>query len=335
MFAIDPSVADSLRPHGLSAACETDAAGVARFVVVGRTWSFKDRLKAHEARFDGSRKAWLLPSEAALRSFADGLATVAPGLAEAAPAELGKGWSWGSKHYHGHRERLRGRFAEARDETALADYELLELLLFFSVHRRDTKPIAKALIERFGGLGGVLAAAPERYGEVFGLDPAAAGEERRDQVDEDLRFTRILLKAVHQLMRRVLKEEVKERPLIGSWTALIDYLAVSMSHEGTEHFRILFLDRKNILLRDEVQSRGTVDHTPLYPREVLKRCLELDAAAIIMVHNHPSGDPTPSRADVEMTKEVAALLKAAGIELHDHVIVGKGRHLSFRTERLI
>ena len=335
MFDIDPGITDSLRPHGLTAARESDAAGAVRFVVVGRTWAFKDRLKELAARFDASRKAWLLPTEEALRSFAEAVQSVRPGLAEAPATETAKGSAWGSKHYHGHRDRLRTRFAEARDEAALADYELLEMLLFFSVYRRDTKPIAKALLERFGSLGGVLAAPPERYGEVFGLDPQAAEEIRREQVDDDLRFTKVLLKAVHHLMRRTLKEELKDRPLLGSWTALIDYLSLTMSHDGTEHFRLLFLDRKNILLRDEVQSRGTVDHTPLYPREVLKRCLDLDAAAIIMVHNHPSGDPTPSRPDIEMTKEVVALLKAAGIEVHDHVIVGKGKHLSFRTERLI
>ncbi|WP_084507434.1 JAB domain-containing protein [Geminicoccus roseus] len=335
MFQLDPAIADSLRPHGLSVAREADEAGGSRFVVVGRTWLHKERLRALAARFDGSRKAWLLFSEEALRGLADQLATLAPGLAEAAPADPDKGWVFGSKHYHGHRERLRTRFAEAREETALADYELLELLLFFSVYRRDTKPIAKAMIERFGSLGAVLAAPPERYGELFQLDPLQADAERRQQVDEDLRFTRVLLKAIHQAMRRTLKEELKDRPLVGSWTALTDYLAVTMSHDGTEHFRILFLDRKNILLRDEVQSRGTVDHTPLYPREVLKRCLDLDAAAIIMVHNHPSGDPTPSRPDIEMTREVVNLLKAAGIEVHDHVIVGKGRHLSFRSEGLI
>lgn len=335
MFGVDPAIADSLRPHGLSVARETGEDGGERFVVVGRTWAHKDRLKALAARFDGSRKAWLLPSMEALQGLSEALAAAVPGLAEAPSGDRERATGWGSKHYHGHRDRLRSRFAEARDEAALADYELLELLLFFSVYRRDTKPMAKALIARFGSLGGVLAAPPERYAEVFELDPTAAGEQRRDQVDEDLRFTRILLKAIHQLMRRTLKEELKDRPLIGSWTSLIDYLSLSMSHDGTEHFRILFLDRKNILLRDEVQSRGTVDHTPLYPREVLKRCLDLDAAAIIMVHNHPSGDPTPSRADIEMTKEVVNLLKAAGIEVHDHVIVGKGRHLSFRTERLI
>lgn len=335
MFDVDATITESLRPHGLSVAREADEAGGERYVVVGRTWAFKDRLKALHARFDGGRKAWLLASRESLHSFADDVARIAPGLSEAPASDGEKASAWGSKHYHGHRDRLRTRFAEARDEAALADYELLEMLLFFSIYRRDTKPVAKALIERFGSLGGVLAAPPERYLEVFGLDAQAVEEHKRGQYDEDARFTQILLKAIHHLMRRTLKEELKDRPLIGSWTALTDYLAVTMSHDGTEHFRLLFLDRKNILLRDEVQSRGTVDHTPLYPREVLKRCLDLDAAAIIMVHNHPSGDPTPSRADIEMTKEVVTLLKAAGIEVHDHVIVGKGKHLSFRTQKLM
>ena len=144
-----------------------------------------------------------------------------------------------------------------------------------------------------------------------------------------------MLKAVHEAMRRVLKEEIAARPLIGSWTALIDYLRIAMQHETAEHFRILFLDRKNILIRDEVQSRGTVDHTPLYPREVVKRALELAASAIIMVHNHPSGDPTPSPADLEMTRQVITALQQVNVAVHDHIIVGKNRHTSFKTQRLI
>jgi DNA repair protein RadC len=220
----------------------------------------------------------------------------AAGLAEeAAPQAFG---GWGSKHYHGHRERLRQRFLDVAPD-ALADYEMLELLLFFSVYRRDTKPLAKELLARFGSLGAVLAADPVRYAECPELAPARpdADTERRGSArDDDLRFTQVLLKAVHTVMQRVLKEQVKERPVIGSWTALMDYLQLAMQHEAAEHFRILFLDRKNILIRDEVQSRGTVDHTPLYPREVAKRALELAASAIIMVHNHPSGDPTPSQA---------------------------------------
>jgi DNA repair protein RadC len=149
------------------------------------------------------------------------------------------------------------------------------------------------------------------------------------------RETRILLEAIGELLRRVLREEIQGRPVIGSWTALIDYLTVALAHEPIEQFRVLFLDRKNILIRDEVQQRGTVDHTPLYPREITRRALELQASSIIMVHNHPSGDPTPSRADIEMTKQVLQALGAVGITVHDHVIVGKNRHTSFKSQRLI
>ncbi len=149
------------------------------------------------------------------------------------------------------------------------------------------------------------------------------------------RETEILLKAIGELLQRVLREEIQERPVIGSWTALIDYLQLALAHEPIEQFRVLFLDRKNILIRDEVQQRGTVDHTPLYPREITRRALELQASSIIMVHNHPSGDPTPSRADLEMTKQVVQALGAVGITVHDHVIVGKNRHTSFKSQRLI
>ena len=242
---------------------------------------------------------------------------------------------WGTKHYHGHRERLRQRFTDASPE-ALADYELLELLLFFSVYRRDTKPIAKDLIERFGGLGGVLAAEPQRYAESTPLTtPDATDPERRATRDEDCASPRSSSRPSTRLFQRVLKEQIKERPVIGSWTALIDYLQLAMQHESAEHFRILFLDRKNILIRDEVQSRGTVDHTPLYPREVVKRALELAASAIIMVHNHPSGDPTPSQADIEMTRQVVAALAQVNVTVHDHIIVGKNRHTSFKSQRLM
>ena len=149
------------------------------------------------------------------------------------------------------------------------------------------------------------------------------------------RETEILLKVIGELLKRVLREEIRERPVIGSWTALLDYLQVALAHEPIEQFRVLFLDRKNILIRDELQQRGTVDHTPLYPREIVKRALELGASAIIMVHNHPSGDPTPSRADIEMTKQVVQAMGAVGLTVHDHVIVGKNRHTSFKSQRLI
>ena len=181
----------------------------------------------------------------------------------------------------------------------------------------------------------MLAAEPARYAECLGAVPADAAPELRQTRDDDLLFTQVLLKAINSLFQRVLKEEIKDRPVIGSWTALIDYLQLAMQHDAAEHFRILFLDRKNILIRDEVQSRGTVDHTPLYPREVVKRALELAASAIIMVHNHPSGDPTPSQADIDMTRQVIGALAQVSITVHDHIIVGKNRHTSFKTQRLI
>lgn len=294
-------------------------------LIEGDTYPHRDLIKSLGARWSAARRRWWL---------AFGAASPGAGLAEAPAGFEGRPAVPAKKHYHGHRDRLRQRFREAGPE-ALADYELLELLLFFSIYRRDTKPLAKDLLHRFGGLGGVLAAEPARLAEAMPPLPADAGAELRQTRDDDLLFTQTLLKAVHSLLQRVLKEEIKERPVIGSWTALVEYLQLAMQHETAEHFRILFLDRKNILIRDEVQSRGTVDHTPLYPREVVKRALELAASAIIMVHNHPSGDPTPSPADIEMTKQVAGALGQVGITVHDHIIVGKNRHTSFRTQRLL
>ena len=300
-------------------------------MVDGETFRHRELIKRLGGRWSGSAAAlavpvrgkaagWLQPAGNAGRGLAEDSATGLPG--------------WGSKHYHGHRERLRQRFLHAGSE-AVADYELLELLLFFAIYRRDTKPIAKEMIKAFGSLGGVLAAEPARYAECLGPLPADAPPELRQTRDDDLAFTQVLLKAVNSLFQRVLKEEIKDRPVIGSWTALLDYLQLAMQHETAEHFRILFLDRKNILIRDEVQSRGTVDHTPLYPREVVKRALELAASAIIMVHNHPSGDPTPSQADIDMTRQVVGALAQVNISVHDHIIVGQNRHTSFKTQRLI
>ncbi|GBD43032.1 hypothetical protein HRbin40_00495 [bacterium HR40] len=303
------------------------------FVVRGRTWPLRELLRRCGGRWRPEARAWELPAPG-LAALAQELERLRPGLAEAPAPSFDRAPA--RPHYHGHRERLRTRFLEV-SPAALADYELLELLLFFSVHRRDTKPIAKDMIERFGGLGGVLAADPERYRECFGLDPdrLPPEDERRAVREDDLRFTRVLLKAIYELLQRVLREQLRERPVIGSWTALLDYLEVAMAYEPTEHFRILFLDRKNVLIKDEVQSRGTVDHTPLYPREVVKRALELGASAIIMVHNHPSGDPTPSRADIEMTRQVVEALAAVGITVHDHVVVGRKRQASFRSLGLL
>ena len=332
--AADPSPSERLGRLGLV----LEPAPTGGFLLTGYTFHYREAIKQAGGRWLAERRAWQLPDPAAVAALAAILpaSTPGPGLAEAAPAAPSPATGRGGKHYHGHRERLRQRLLETGPDN-LADYELLELLLFFSVYRRDTKPLAKEMLQRFGSLGGLLAADPARYAECLPLRPLDPGSdpERVQQRDDDLRFTQVLLKAVHALMQRVLKEEIRDRPVIGSWTALLDYLRVTLAHEPTEQFRILFLDRKNILIRDEQQSRGTVDHTPLYPREVVKRALELAASAIIMVHNHPSGDPTPSQPDIEMTRAVVKALAAVNILVHDHVIIGKNRHLSFRSQGLI
>lgn len=221
-------------------------------------------------------------------------------------------------HYHGHRERLRARFKESGD-TALADYELLELLLFRLIPRRDTKPIAKALIARFGTLGGVLGAPAPLLTEVKGVGEAVASD----------------LKLIGAAAHRMLKSELKGKQVLASWSSVIDYCHAAMAYEAREQFRILFLDKRNALIADEVQGRGTVDHTPVYTREVVKRALELSATALILVHNHPSGDPTPSRADIDMTKMIIESAKPLGITVHDHIIIGRDGHASLKGLRLI
>ncbi len=221
-------------------------------------------------------------------------------------------------HYHGHRERLRARFRESGD-SALADYEILELLLFRLIPRRDTKPIAKALLARFGTLAGVVGAQPALLQEVKGVGEAVALD----------------LKLIASVAQRMLKSEIRGRQVLSSWSSVIDYCHTAMAYESTEQFRILFLDKRNALIADEVQGRGTVDHTPVYPREVVKRALELSATAIILVHNHPSGDPTPSRADIDMTKMIIDTAKPLGITVHDHIIIGRDGHASLKGLRLI
>ncbi len=221
-------------------------------------------------------------------------------------------------HYLGHRQRLRERLLRTGGES-LPDYELLELLLFPAQPRRDVKPLAKTLIDRFGGFAQVISATPEELGTVDGLGEAGIAA----------------LKATQASALRLLSEEAKERPVIGNWQKLLAYCRAAMSYDKNEHFRLLFLDRKNMLIADEVQQRGTVDHTPVYPREVVKRALELGASAIIMVHNHPTGDTTPSRSDIDITKEVAAAAEKLGISLHDHVIIGGKDHASFKSLGLL
>tara|TARA_R110002020_G_scaffold34066_4_gene103391 strand:+ start:6510 stop:7358 length:849 start_codon:yes stop_codon:yes gene_type:complete len=222
------------------------------------------------------------------------------------------------EHYHGHRDRLRQRFRESGDR-ALADYELLELLLFRLIPRRDTKPIAKALLARFGSLPEVLGAPTGLLTEVKGVGDSVATD----------------LKLVAAIAHRMLKGELKGRQVLASWSSVIEYCRAAMAFEAREQFRVLFLDKKNALIADEVQQTGTVDHTPVYPREVVKRALELSATAIILVHNHPSGDPTPSRADIEMTKLIIDTARPLGITVHDHIIIGKEGHASLKGLKLI
>lgn len=221
-------------------------------------------------------------------------------------------------HHAGHRARLRARFMRGGTE-ALADYELLELILFRGIPRRDLKPLAKELIRHFESLAGVLSAPPERLREVPGLSEAAIVE----------------IKIVQAGSLALARAQVLNRPAITSWQALLDYCTASMAHDQNEQFRILFLDRKNMLIADELQQKGTVDHTPVYPREVVKRALELGASAIILVHNHPSGDPTPSRGDIEMTKLIAKAGDGVGIKIHDHLVIGRGSHASFKSLGLL
>jgi len=216
-------------------------------------------------------------------------------------------------HADGHRQRLRERFRRAGVD-ALQDYELMELVLARSLIRGDVKPLAKDLIKEFGGFAEAIAAPIERLVEVNGMGEATALE----------------LKIVHAAAVRVARERVLARPVISSWSDLLSYCRAAMADEKTELFRILFLDKKNILIADEVQQRGTVDHTPVYPREVVKRALELAASAIILVHNHPSGDPTPSRADIEMTNQIVKAAQALNIRVHDHLIIGHRTEASFK-----
>jgi DNA repair protein RadC len=221
-------------------------------------------------------------------------------------------------HYHGHRERLRGRFREAGAD-ALAEYELLELVLFRAVPQRDVKPLAKKLIEHFGSFSEAVSAPAARLKEVEGVGDAIITE----------------LKVVEAAARHLAKGKLKKKRLLSSWSAVIDYCRTSMAFAEREQFRILFLDKRNQLIADEVQQQGTVDHTPVYPREVVKRALELSATAIILVHNHPSGDPTPSSADIQMTRQIIDVARPLGIEVHDHIIVGKEGHSSLKGMRLI
>lgn len=221
-------------------------------------------------------------------------------------------------HYLGHRQRLRHRFLSDMG-AGFADYELVELLLFMALPRTDVKPLAKALIARFGTYSNLLFASPSEIKEVPG-----AGDS-----------TVVAIKTVQAAAIRLARAQVLSKPVLSSWLQLIDYCYAAMAREKKEQFRVLFLDKKNVLIADEVQQTGTVDHTPVYPREVIKRALELDASALIMVHNHPSGDPAPSRDDIDMTEEIREAADRLGIVLHDHLVIGKQGHASFKSMGLL
>jgi DNA repair protein RadC len=214
-----------------------------------------------------------------------------------------------------HRKRLRARFTEG-GAAAMPDYELLELVLFRAIPRQDVKPLARTLLDTFGDFNRVIAAPAPRLLAVPGVGDAVVLE----------------LKIVEAAAQRMMRARVMQRPVLSSWDALLDYCHTALSHRETETFRILFLDRKNVLIADEEQARGTVDHVPVYPREVVKRALELNASALILVHNHPSGDPTPSQADIDMTMQIEDAARVLGLVLHDHLIIGKSRELSFRAK---
>ena len=221
-------------------------------------------------------------------------------------------------HWTGHRERLKTRFREGGAEP-LPDYELLELVLFRTIPRRDVKALAKQLVARFGSFGEVLAAPEELLVEIDGVGPAVVTD----------------FKLIHAAAQRIARGEMRKKVSLGSWSEVYAYCRTAMAYETREQFRILFLDKKNCLIADEVQQVGTVDHTPVYPREVVKRALELSASAVILVHNHPSGDPTPSQADITMTKQIVDVAKTLGIAVHDHIIIGRDGHASLKALRLM
>jgi len=234
--------------------------------------------------------------------------------AAGAPAATAKA----QPHHTGHRGRLRARFSSAGPQ-ALADYELMELLLFRAIPRRDCKPLAKELLNRFGSISEVISAPKDRLMEVPGVSESVATD----------------LHIVRAAALCLLRDAAVERRHLGSWQEVLDYLRAAMAYETREEFRILFLDKRNAIIADEVQQRGTVDHTPVYVREVVRRALEVSATALILVHNHPSGDPAPSRADISMTSKIIEAAEPLGIVVHDHIIMGRSGHVSMRAEGLL
>ena len=305
--------ADRLARFGLEVAYRGEADGQPAYVIRGDTYPLNDCLEAAGGRWDQDQEAWLFDGEQVLQKLiaqieaADVIAT-GPGLHEASSAFEGFLPA----------DPLLARFLDFGGHV-VSDEELLQILLSSGEQPSECPEISRALLDNFGSLSAVFAADKERLKSLAYMSSKMVGR----------------MKAVQSAIERVLHEPIKENPIIGSWTSLTNYLKVSLRHKTTEHLIVLYLDRKNRLIRDETHQQGTVDHTPLYPREIVKRALELAASAIILVHNHPSGDPTPSKADIDMTKQVVRALDSVDITVHDHVIVGLNDYLSFRAERLI
>lgn len=238
--------------------------------------------------------------------------------AELLPASIVETEEESADHYLGHRARLRDRFLNS-SPGAFSEYELLELLLFSSIARKDVKPLAKTLLKEFGSIGGVINASKEKLMRIKGITKST--------------YTNFLM--IHELLSRMLQSNVMKKNILSSWSSLLDYLRVTMGDCKTEQFRILFLNKKNMLIADELQTLGTIDQTPVYPREVLKRALFHEASAIILVHNHPSGDASPSKSDVELTKAISIACNTLGINVHDHVIVTSTDFYSFKSNLLL
>ena len=308
----------ALSRAGLTVERRASQGGHPVFFVKGNTHPYRRVMRALGGQWDKLGFGWIFTGT----DPAPRIAAEIGKEADARPNELSEGGEQAPfsqrPHYHGHRQRLRERFLAGGSES-LPDYELLELLLFHAIPRIDVKPLAKQLLAQFGSLAAVLSADPQRLA----------------QFDQVTQHVIVLLRAVRETGVRLARAEAMTGPVIGSWDKLLDYCRASMAHEAVEQFRLLFLDRKNRLIADEVQQKGTVDHTPVYPREVVKRALELNATAIILVHNHPSGDPTPSAGDVAMTREIAGACDKLGIMLHDHVVIAKTGHASLKSLGLI
>ena len=282
--------------------------------------NFPARARLLGGEWDAARRVWIFEAheDDRVRSLCrdiygtDGADRVTPHASAVAYGrnELSEGAAL--PHYFGHRQRLRERLIDSGAES-LPDYELLEVILFAARPRGDVKPVAKALLAHFGGFAEMMSAEPDALVQA-GLNLAGVAA----------------IKAAREAALRLMRAELQQRPVVNSWDKLIDYCSAQVAHGKVEDFHILFLDRKNVLIKDERQQRGTVDHTPVYPREVVKRALELGASALILVHNHPSGDPTPSKADIAVTQDIKKAAAPLGVVLHDHVIIGRNRHISLR-----